>query len=344
MAAEHDGFPLTMEELLAGLRAAAESTRLRVLALCARAELSVTELVTILGQSQPRVSRHLKVLAESGLLERLPEGNWVFFRLADQHPLGATLRALLVDLSAREPVLALDQQRLESVKRSRAARAADYFSANAARWDEIRSLHVDEAQVENAVIAIIRDEMPPDGIEEYLDIGTGTGRFLELLSQHVDRANGIDLSRDMLSIARTNVERAGLVNCHVRYGDMYHLPWPADSFDLLTIHQVLHFADAPGEVIAEAARVLRPGGRLVVVDFAPHTLEYLRQDHAHRRLGFSDRELAQWCTAAGLKALRFHHLAGDPLTVTILGAARPDRRLPMASKTPATADFEGSRA
>lgn len=316
--ARQDDFGGSMGVVLAALRAAAEGTRLRVLALCAEAELSVTELVAILGQSQPRVSRHLKVLTEAGLLERLPEGNWVFFRLADDNPAATALRAMIGDLAGSDPALALDRRRLKAVRDARAREAAEYFSENARRWDEIRSLHVDETAVEAALLSLL----PKGPVGDLLDIGTGTGRVLSLAAARAQRAVGIDLSHDMLTVARANLERAGLGHCHVRHGDMYQLPWPRDSFDVVTIHQVLHFAEAPGDVLAEAARVLRPGGTLAVVDFAPHGLEYLRADHAHRRLGFSERELRGWFRAAGLKPQRVRALAGDPLTVIVATASR----------------------
>ena len=183
--------------------------------------------------------------------------------------------------------MALDLQRLGAIKRQRADLASAYFRDNAPRWDRIRSLYVDEREVEAALVEIIAAADPRD----LLDIGTGTGRMLEVLAPRVERALGIDQSREMLSVARVNLERAGLENGMVRLGDMYQLALPDASFDAVVIHQVLHYADRPAAAIAEAARVLRPNGILVLVDFAPHPLEYLRDEHAHRRLGFADAEI-----------------------------------------------------
>jgi SAM-dependent methyltransferase len=307
-----------MENVLAGLRAAAEPTRLRLLALCAGAELTVSELTTILGQSQPRVSRHLKLLCEAGLLDRLREGSWVFYRLSQRAPTSALARLLAGLVPDDDPIVILDRERLGRIKRARAESAAAYFRANAAQWGTIRSLYVDESEVERALLDLI----PADETRQLLDIGTGTGRMLEILAPRAEHAVGIDSSREMLTIARVNLERAGLSNCLIRQGDMYQLPLPGASFDTVVIHQVLHYADRPAEAIREAARVLRPGGRLVIVDFAPHTLEFLRSEHAHRRLGFTDDEIVGWCRAAGLEPGRPRRLAGSPLTVAIWPARR----------------------
>lgn len=308
-----------MDALLTSLKAAAEETRLRMLALCAHGELTVSDLVQILGQSQPRVSRHLKLLCEAGLLDRFREGAFAFFRLAESGR-GAALARVLVDaIPAADAALALDLERLETIKRQRAEAAAAYFRDNAGRWDEIRSLHVPEREVEAALLALLQGAP----IGDLLDIGAGTGRILELLGPLAGRAVGVDQSREMLTIARAKLEQAGLRHCQVRQADMYQLPFPSASMDCAIIHQVLHFAESPADVVAEAARTLRPGGRLVAVDFAPHLLESLREQHAHRRLGFADEEIALWCRQAGLVAAPPLHLPGDPLTVTIWSAARP---------------------
>jgi len=313
---------VALEQLLAGLRAAAESTRLRLLLLCSQGELAVSELTDILGQSQPRVSRHLKLLCEAGLLDRFREGNWVFYRLARSGPEAALARRLVELLPREDPTLALDRQRLEAVKRQRAEAATAYFRANAAQWGEIRSLYIDEREVEAALIELL----PAEGLRDLLDIGTGTGRILEVMAPRVGQALGLDLSREMLAVARVNLERAGVDNCTIRQGDMYQLPLPGASFDAVVIHQVLHYADRPERALAEAARVLRPGGRLVVVDFAPHELEFLRAEHAHRRLGFADAEIMGWCREAGLEPAAPVRLAGDPLTVSLWLARRPGPR------------------
>jgi ubiquinone/menaquinone biosynthesis C-methylase UbiE len=327
---------VSIDELLAALRAVAEPTRLRLLVLCSRGELTVSELAQILGQSQPRVSRHLKLLCEAGLLDRFREGSWVFYRISAGSAASTLARHLVAVCGERDPTVALDLQRLTAIKRQRAERAAAYFSENAPNWDRIRSLYIDEREVEAALVDIVAGVQPRD----LLDIGTGTGRILEILGPRVGQALGIDQSREMLAIARVNLERAGAANGMVRLGDMYQLPLPDASFDAVVIHQVLHYADRPASAIAEAARVLRPKGVLVVVDFAPHLLEYLRTEHAHHRLGFTDGEVAEWCRAAGLAPAAPVHLAGDPLTVVIWAAyrdalARPEHQAAASAAEPA---------
>lgn len=310
-----------MQAFLTALRAVAEPTRLRLLALSAEGDLTVSEMVQILGQSQPRVSRHLKLLTDAGLLERFREGNWVFHRLARDGAGAEVAARVLAMVPDGDDILIRDRDRLAQVKAERARAAADYFRRNAAHWDRLRSLHVDEREVERVLGRLL----PETGIRDLLDVGTGTGRMLELFSPRIGHGQGVDLSPDMLAVARANLERSGVANCDVRQADMYRLPFPAGSFDAVTIHQVLHFVDHPGPVIAEASRILRPGGCLLVVDFAPHDLENLRTDHAHRRLGFADREVAKWFAAARLESRDVVHLPGDPLTVAVWLAVRQEQ-------------------
>ena len=316
-----------MDQLLAGLRAAGEPTRLRLIVLLARGELTVTELTQVLRQSQPRVSRHLKLLCEAGLLDRFPEGSWVFYRLAQQG-IGARLGRLLIDLiPAGGPVMARDMERLEAVRQVRAAAAAAYFRTNAADWDRIRALYLPEAEVEAALLAL----MGRARANSFVDMGTGTGRMLEIFAPRIARGVGVDLSPEMLRLARANLERAGLDHCQVRQGDLYDLPVQEGEADIVTLHQVLHYLDDPAAAIMEAARVLKPGGRLLIADFAPHELDFLRDEQAHRRLGFSEDEMAQWCRQAGLKVAQTRRLPSsgseeEQLTVLICAADQLNER------------------
>jgi len=288
---------LSFDVLNSALKAAGEETRLRVLALLAEAELTVSDLTDILRQSQPRISRHLKLLAEAGLVERFREGTWAFFRLAE-HGEGADVARTLIDrLNPGDQMIARDRARLASVRQTRAIAAQAYFRAHAAEWDRIRKLHVTDAAVEEAIRAALADKP----FRSLLDLGTGTGRMLELFGPEIERGLGLDLSLDMLLLARDRLERAGLKNCSVRQGDIYDLPLANDSFDVVILHQVLHFLDDGARAIHEAARVLRPGGRLLVIDFAPHEQEFLREQFAHRRLGFAPETVTQWITASGLE-------------------------------------------
>ncbi len=288
------------------------------MALCAHAELTVTELTQILGQSQPRVSRHLKLLCEAGLLERHREGTWAYYRLADTTDCAHLARTLVDLVPDQDDGLARDLSRLGTIKQSRAAAAAEYFRANADRWDEIRSLYVPEGEVEAALQKIIGD----GPIGDFLDIGTGTGRILEVFAPRVNRGMGIDLSHEMLQVARAKLEQAGHRHCQVRHGDMYNLQLPNAEFDVAVLHQVLHYAEEPSAVISEAAQTLRPGGRLLVVDFQAHDKEFLRGEHQHRWLGFEADQVAGWCEAAGLQAAAPTALAGGQLTVLIWLAER----------------------
>lgn len=289
-----------MEELLAGLKAVAETTRIRILFALSHGELNVTELTHVLEQSQPRVSRHLKLMAEAGLISRHKEGNWVLFRLREQGRSGALARALVEMLPAKDDLLAGDIARLEEIRLHRQERAADYFSTNAVDWAKLRSLHVNETDVEQAMLALLGNSR----FENCVDLGTGTGRILELLHDRADHLFGLDMSREMLAIARANLENHKLRNAQVRQADIYALPF-ADGFaDLVSIHQVLHFLDDPQRALLEAVRILDPKGKLLIVDFAPHDFEELRDQHAHRRLGISSEHMTGWMARAGLNLIK----------------------------------------
>ncbi|ADH89618.1 transcriptional regulator, ArsR family [Ancylobacter novellus DSM 506] len=315
--------PLSFALLLDGLKAAGEDTRLRLLALIGEGELTVSELTEILGQSQPRISRHLKLLAEAGLVERFREASWVFYRRATDAP-GAALTDALLDLMAPDDdILLRDRERLEAVRAARAEQAQAYFRAHAHEWDAIRRLHAPETEVESAIKSILSGQR----VGALLDLGTGTGRILELFADEMERGVGIDLSAEMLAVARANLERAGVRNATVRQGDIYNLALPRDAFDVVVIHQVLHFLEDAPRALKEAARVLRPGGRLLVVDFDPHDLEFLREQHAHRRLGFAPEIMESWLAQAGLSPQSHRLLApkGDGRLTVSLWLARDPR-------------------
>jgi DNA-binding transcriptional ArsR family regulator/ubiquinone/menaquinone biosynthesis C-methylase UbiE len=283
------------------LRAIAEPTRLRLICLLAQGELTVSEISQILGQSQPRVSRHLKLLLDAGLVTRLPEGAWVFYRLVDGSQGSAStdlVKMLIESLDERDPVIAGDLERLTEVKVSRAADAAAYFEANADEWKRIQSIYQPIAEVEAAMISLLG----PRPVEFLVDFGTGTGRVLEALSCVYSHAIGFDTNHAMLGVARVNLDRARIRHAHVQHGNLLSLPKLVDEPDAVVIHQVLHYLDNPRAAVASAARLLSPNGRLLIVDYAPHELEFLRTEHAHRRLGFSDSEVFEWCRAAGLNA------------------------------------------
>ena len=323
-----DSHKLGLEKAVDVLKAAGEPTRLRLLALLFEGDLTVTDMTEILGQSQPRISRHLKLLMEAGLIERFQEGAWAYFRLTGEGRQHELARQIIGAVTPSDPLLSRDSERLVAVKKVRAERAQAYFSRNAASWDELRSLHIADSQVEDALLKLVGDT-PFDSM---LDLGTGTGRLLQLFSHLYRRGTGIDASRDMLAVARANIDKAHLPHALVRHADILNLPLERGTFDLVTIHQVLHYLDNPEEAIAQAAQMLSPGGRIVVVDFAPHDLEYLQHEHAHLRLGFSHDVLNGWLSDAGLGVekvidLRPDSDGGEKLTVTIWLARDPRLRV-----------------
>jgi ArsR family transcriptional regulator len=320
----------SVDHVVNQMKAAGDETRIRLLALLQRGERTVKELTEILGQSQPRISRHLKVLAEAGLVSRSPEGSWVYYRLSDDDADRAVAQAIVKGLDPRDARLKRDAERLAGLQAQNRKAAERYFAEHAQSWDAIRSLHVPERQVESAML----ERAGAGPFRAMLDIGTGTGRMLELFAGRYERALGVDLSPAMLSVARANLERATVENARVRLGDVMNLPIVRDSVDLVVIHQVLHFLEDPAQAIGEAAATLAAGGRLIIVDFAPHEHEELRESQAHRRLGFSHAQMKKWIAAAGLRLEAAEDMApkagAGGLTVTIWSAL--DRRAALAGR------------
>ena len=332
-----------MEQLLTGLRAAGEPTRLRLLAILAKSELTVTELTQILRQSQPRVSRHLKLMCEAGLLDRFREGSWVFYRRS-QAGAGVKLASLLTSLiPAGDQTIARDLERLEAVRAARAERAAAFFRSNVEQWNRIRSLHVPEAKVEQALVDLAHAD---EKVESFVDLGTGTGRMIELLGPEAQISLGIDLSPEMLAFARATLEQSGIEHCSFRQGDLYDLPLQDATADLVTLHQVLHYLDDPAAAVGEAARILKPGGRLLIADFAPHELDFLREEQAHRRLGFAEDEVKNWLVQAGLDVAEVRRLPPEggegALTVVIYAADKAAGRETRRRRR--AAELEGTNA
>lgn len=317
-----------MDHLLTLLRAAAEDTRLRILALAVREDLTVSDYVHVLGQSQPRVSRHLKLLVEAGLLERFREAQFTRFRLVTGGDDAALVREFVRRLDPKHARLAADRTRLEALQQRRQTAAARFFRDNAQRWDELRALHVADREIERALVHAL-----PPAVGKLLDIGTGTGRLLEVLAPKVGFAVGVDQSREMLALARANLARTGIENADVRQGDMYALPFEAGAFDVVTIHHVLHYADDPAAALAEAARVVRPGGVVLVVDFSPHDLVELKREHAHVHLGFADNQVQGWLRTAGLHPVEPTHFPGRRLMTGIWRGERETAVQPAVALT-----------
>lgn len=305
-----------MNDLVEALRSIGEPTRLRVLALLSHGELAVGELVQILQLSQPRLSRHMKFLTSAGLVERMPEGAWVFYRLPAKGKGRKLVDAILPFVPLDHPEYVRDLGNLKEVRSARRSAAEDYFNGLAESWDDVRGEHYPTDRVEAALL----DAAGPGKFGFLADFGTGTGRMITLFRDRIDRAEGIDLSHKMLTIARFNLEEAGVSEASVRYGDVTAPPFEDGVADLVTVHQVLHYMDQPERVISEAARVLKKDGRLLIADFAPHSFEFLRADHEHRHLGLSDESVERWLTDAGLSPhspIRLTPASGDGLAVTI---------------------------
>lgn len=313
------------------IRALADPTRLRIMRLLARMELAVGELAQVLGQSQPRVSRHIRILCDAGLAERHREGSWIFVRgllaggsgaSSGDGRLSASVSAMLAAAEREDApfgeACAADRSRLAAIRAGREASAAAYFAAHAGRWDELRSLHSDDGAVEAALVGLL--EGAPLGA--VLDIGTGTGRIAELLAKRASHVTGLDKSPDMLRLARARLQHLPAGRFDLIQGDFTALPFGDGAFDTVLFHQVLHYASAPEAVLAEAARVTCPGGRIAIADFAPHDREELRSTHAHVRLGFSDAQMRQWLGDAGFAPDAVRSLPGSELTVTIWTGTR----------------------
>jgi ubiquinone/menaquinone biosynthesis C-methylase UbiE/DNA-binding transcriptional ArsR family regulator len=285
-----------LDELVGVLKAAGEGTRLRLLALLADGDHSVKDLTEILKQSQPRVSRHLKLLADAGLVERNAEGAWAYYGLAQEGDGAALAQWLIERVDDSDQERRRDIERQGAVRASQQARASEYFAKVAGSWDLLKTLHVPEEAVEAAVLAAL------DGrrVETLIDLGTGTGRMLEVLASSYKRGIGIDSSREMLAVARSRLATAGITHAQVRLGDIGDVDLAAGPADIIVIHQVMHYFDDPGRMLAQARRLLKPGGEMIIVDFAPHELEFLRSEHAHRRLGLSQSQMSGWAATAGL--------------------------------------------
>ena len=319
----------TVIPLLETLRALADPTRLRIMRLLASMELAVGELAQVLGQSQPRVSRHVKILCDARLAERRREGAWVFLHAAaapcGAGPLVDAVTALLATAEQADPAFAgqcaEDRAHLDAIRAARQAHAQDWFARHAADWDELRSLHIADGPVE-AALAELLHAAAGEGLGRLLDVGTGTGRMAELFADHASHVTALDRSPEMLRLARTRLQHLPAGKVELVQGDFAQLPFGAASFDTVLFHQVLHFAQAPEAVLAEAARVTAPGGRIAIVDFAAHDREDLRTQYAHARLGFADAQIAALFADAGFVPLAERALAGKELIVKLWTAER----------------------
>lgn len=308
----------TLNQTLSALKAAGEETRLRILILLTYGELSVSDITDILGQSQPRISRHLKLLMEAGIVERLREGSWAFFRFSNKQPLISLLHTFLNSIDRTDPLIERDRERFNDAREQRSRLSQEYFSKIASEWDRLRPFQVSEKDVEEIILSCVQNKR----IGNFLDLGTGTGKMIELMAPLASSLSGLDSSHAMLGVARANLLKSGISGVDLRQGDIYAPPFPPQSYDLITIHQVLHYLDDPSRALREAARLLKPSGKLIIIDFAPHTNELLRKKHKHFWPGFSHDQMKNWLQENSLSCLTVKDLPPDrehknPLTVTI---------------------------
>jgi ubiquinone/menaquinone biosynthesis C-methylase UbiE len=287
----------TFSNYVESLKAAGEATRLRLMMLLRTGELSVKDLTLVLDQSQPRVSRHLRLMAEAGLVTRYAEGSWAFFRLSGLNGASAAIARMLDGIDPDDPILVADRERLAEIRAGHRARAAAYFANVAKSWDKTRSLHVPEADIEAAILEIVGGA----DLGLCLDLGTGTGRMLELMAPSARKCVGIDSSRAMIAMARAKFADPGSASISVRLGDIERLNDYKGRADLVVLHQVLHYLDDPGAALASVGGVLKPEGVALLVDFAPHSHAFLAREQAHRRLGFSNDQIAVLAHQGGLK-------------------------------------------
>ncbi len=305
-----------LQEVIDALRAAAEPTRLRLLAICSEGELTVSEITHIVDQSQPRVSRHLKLLCNAGLLTRFREGHFVLYRSASKGDGAELVERLLDMISDDDEQMIVDRARMEKIKAERARRAADFLRFGAEDWERMREADIADARINRVIVEML----DMDSIGDLIDIGTGTGRMLKLLGPHADQncAVGIDISPDMLAVARSNLHAAGLGKVMVRRANMYGLPYPDSSFDTVTMDHVLYQAEDSQRALREAARILRPDGQLLLVDFSAP------ENDVRDKAVVSDEQLRGWCASASLKCNELRHIEGQSFDV-VLCVARPRR-------------------
>ncbi len=294
-----------MDRIATALKVLGHSERLRILALLSRGELTVSELVQILKLSQPRITQYINALEGAGIIERLKEGSWVFSRIKrSNQEITALVATTLAILPEHDAILAADAKRLEQVRVER-AKAAEAFFANVANdRGQLGDEYLPQSDIEKRMRAMIGDKT----YDYMVDLGTGTGRVLEVFSDCIKRGSGIDNNTDMLKVARSNLARNQHSHISVRQGDLHATPLEVSVADLVTLHQVLHYLEDPEEAITEAARIMMPGGLLLVVDFEPHLFDEFRERYAHRRLGFSDIDITQWFAQAGIETVKSEHV------------------------------------
>lgn len=303
-----NGLTIAIEEprifdLLANL---ADTTRTRLLLVLEGQEFTVGELCTVLQMPQSTVSRHLKVLIEDGWLVAVPDGTSRRYRMAARglDAEAAELWALVRQRSARLPAARQDASRVRAVLTSRRSRSQEFFASAASDWDRLRRDMFGERIDLQALLGLA----DPDWVAG--DLGCGTGRVAESLAPFVRRVVAVDSSREMLLAAGDRLREVD--NVDVREGRLEALPLDDGELDVALMFLVLHYVVHPETALAEAARTLRPNGRLLIADMTPHDRRAYQHDMGHAWLGFECQQVAGWLRDAGLNSITYHELPPDP--------------------------------
>lgn len=323
------------------LKALADPTRLQLLLLLGQSELTVQELTEILGMGQSRISRHLKILAEAGLVAVKRQGTWGYYRQGLDNPLFAEIWPALRNRLQANPAQLEFQRRLAAVLEGRRRRSADFFERHARQWDALASRVLPMANYRPALEAALPN------CRLLLEVGLGTGGLLPVLRQRAERVVGVDQSQAMLQQASLRLARLQLDGVDLRLGEMTHLPLADAEADAVVLNMVLHHAPQPERVFRELARVVAPGGRVLVADLQRHEQEWVREDIADQWLGFEQAELRGWLESSGLEFEEYLPIAGTPgeasvflLRARVPGAMNLGRPRRLTSTTRSTTDHE----
>lgn len=287
------------------LKALADPCRLRLVAVLLRAEFTVQELTQILDMGQSRISRHLKILSEAGVLSVKRQGTWSYYRVGEDSAFFCAIRPAfereLEQLPQRREDLAAVALALEARRR----RSLEFFDQHARTWDVLSRTLLPVPQYQERLLSLVPT------VDTLLEIGVGTGALLPDLSRRAAKVIGVDHSPAMLDEARRRLDHAGNSAAELRLGEMTHLPLADGGAGCVVANMVLHHAADPQAVLAEITRVLKPGGILVLADLARHEREWAREQLADQWLGFEEEELRGWLQGAGLGSIVIERVAAE---------------------------------
>ena len=312
-----------MDAIATYLKTLGHPDRLRILALLSQGELTVSELVQILGLSQPRVTQYIKSLEQVGIVERMREGSWVFSRLKrGQQANSAILAATLAALAGENALLDSDRDSLNKVRDDRSRQAEAFFASVANDLDQLGHEYLPQADIETALLSLV----PGQEFSRMVDLGTGTGGMLKLFAPHIRSGVGVDDSVEMLRVARHTLSDDAYMHISIQQADLQDAPLKDGAADLVTLHQVLHFLEEPARAVNEAARLLVDDGHLLITDFALHDFDSYHEKYSHRRLGFSDQDMHQLLSDYGFELDQVRTLPAS-------GPTTPDVKIWHAIKT-----------